>query len=207
MARGLKTQDWVRPAVYYGSLVPFVLLAVRAVTGSLGANPISEVLNQLGLLGLVFLIASLACTPLKIVFGWKWPIAVRRTLGLFAFFTILFHFFVYFFLDHQLAVAAVLRDIGERPFITLGFAALVLMVPLAVTSTKGSIKRLGAKRWRRLHKLAYVAGVLGVLHYFLRVKADASEPLMYGTVLAVLFLVRLFDWAQKRAAKRARAAT
>lgn len=198
-SRGLRTLDWVRPAVYYGSLMPFVLLAVRAVTGSLGANPIAEVMNQLGLLGLVFLIASLACTPLRIVFGLKWPVAVRRTLGLFAFFTILFHFFVYLVLDQALALGAVLRDVGERPFITLGFAALVLMVPLAVTSTKGSIKRLGAKRWRRLHKLAYVAGVLGILHYFLRVKSDTTEPLLYGSVLAALLLVRVVDWARRRA--------
>ncbi|TNF33268.1 MAG: sulfoxide reductase heme-binding subunit YedZ [Deltaproteobacteria bacterium] len=203
--RRLKTQDWVRPAVYYGSLVPLVLLAVRALTDRLGANPIAEVLNQLGLLGLVFLVASLACTPLKIAFGWKWPVAVRRTLGLFAFFTLLFHFVVYLVFDQQLDLAAVLRDVGERPFITVGLAGLVLMVPLAVTSTRGSLKRLGARRWQRLHRLAYLAGALGVVHYLLRVKADATEPLAYGAVLGVLFLVRLVDWARRRAARSARA--
>lgn len=198
-SRGLKVQELARSAVYFGSLMPFALLAVRTVTGDLGANPIAEVMNQLGLLGLVFLVASLACTPLRILFGWKWPLAVRRTLGLFAFFTIIFHFFVYLVLDQGLALGAVLADVGERPFITLGFAALVLMVPLAVTSTKGSVKRLGAKRWRRLHQLAYVVGVLGILHYLLRVKADATEPILYGSVLAALLLVRVVDWARRRA--------
>jgi sulfoxide reductase heme-binding subunit YedZ len=179
------------PAVVAGSLVPFVVLAWRAARGALGANPIATAMNQLGLLALVFLCASLACTPFKILFGWKWPIRVRKTLGLFGFFTALLHFLVYLVLDQVLQIRAVIEDVIERPFIAVGFTALVLLVPLALTSTKDALQRLGPVRWKRLHRLAYLAAGLGVLHYVLRVKADLREPLVYGAVLAALLGVRV----------------
>ncbi|MCC6522640.1 MAG: sulfoxide reductase heme-binding subunit YedZ [Polyangiaceae bacterium] len=191
-------RSWLEPAVVAGSLAPFVLLGARALGGTLGADPVAELLNQLGLLTLVFLVASLACTPLKILLGWKWPIAVRRTLGLFAFFTACAHFLVYLVLDRELALGAVVADVTERPFVTVGFAALVVLVPLAVTSTKRALQRLGPRRWRWLHRLAYVAGVLGVVHYFIRVKKDTTEPLVYGAVLALLFAVRIGDAVHKQ---------
>jgi methionine sulfoxide reductase heme-binding subunit len=186
------------PAVVAGSLAPFAVLAWSAYRGRLGANPIATAMNQLGLLALVFLCASLACTPLKILFGWKWPIRVRKTLGLFGFFTALGHFLVYLVLDQVLVLSAVVEDVLERPFIAVGFTALVLLVPLALTSTKEALQRMGPKRWKRLHRLAYVAASLGIVHYVLRVKADLHEPLLYGAVLATLFGVRVVDAVRAR---------
>ena len=147
---------------------------------------------------MVFLLASLSCTPLKVVLGWKWPLRIRKTLGLFAFFTALSHFVVYSALDQGLAVSAIWQDIVKRPFITLGMAGLLSMLPLAVTSTKEALQRLGPKRWKLLHRLAYVAAAAGVAHYFLRVKKDIREPLIYGAVLALLLGVRLLNWLRRR---------
>lgn len=192
--------DWLVPAVVAGSLMPYVWLAYRAWRGALGANPISTALNQLGLLALIFLLASLACTPLKLLFGFKWPIRIRKTLGLFGFWTALCHFFVYFALDQVLSVSTVLEDIAKRPFITVGAAALLLLTPLAITSTKQALQRLGAKRWRRLHKLAYLAAALGAIHYYMRVKQDTREPLVYAAVLAILLGVRLISWLRTQRA-------
>jgi sulfoxide reductase heme-binding subunit YedZ len=182
---------WLKPAVFTGALVPLAALALRASRHTLGANPIAEVLNQLGLLALVFLVASLACTPLKAIAGWTWPIRIRKMLGLHAFFYACLHFLTYAAVDQGLKIAAIAGDIVKRPFILVGFVALVLLVPLAITSTARMLKRLGAARWKRLHRLAYVAGILGVVHFFLRVKKDVSEPLVYGVVLGVLFAVRI----------------
>lgn len=181
-----------------GSLIPFAVLLWHAARGELGANPIATAMNQLGLLALVFLCASLACTPLKILFDWKWPIRVRKTLGLFAFFTALAHFLVYLVLDQVLVLPAIVADVLERPFIAVGFTALLLMVPLALTSTKNALQRLGPKRWKRLHRLAYVAGGLAIVHYVLRVKADLHEPLVYGAILAAFFAVRAIDAVRSR---------
>ncbi len=191
--------DWLVPAVVTGSLLPYLVLVVQASRGALGANPISTALNQLGLLALLFLLASLVCTPLKLVFGWKWPLRVRKTLGLFGFYTALCHFFVYFALDQVFAIAAVWDDVIKRPFITIGLAALLLLIPLAVTSTKAALQRIGAKRWQRLHKLAYLAAGLGCLHYYMRVKQDTREPLLYASVLVLLLGIRLVSWLRKRA--------
>jgi sulfoxide reductase heme-binding subunit YedZ len=199
--RSAKPLDWLEPAVITGSLVPFVALAWRAFAGRLGANPIATAMNQLGLLALLFLLACLSCTPLKIAFGWKWPLKVRRTLGLFAFGTALLHFLVYLVLDQVLMLRAVIADIVERPFILAGFSALLVMVPLALTSTKRALQRMGPKRWQRLHRLVYLAGVLGALHYLLRVKQDVTEPLIYGAVLTLLLAVRLVDLVRRRRAR------
>ncbi|HEY2408227.1 MAG TPA: protein-methionine-sulfoxide reductase heme-binding subunit MsrQ [Polyangiaceae bacterium] len=182
---------WLGPAVIAGSLVPFASLAHRALAHRLGANPVATALNQLGLLALVFLIASLSCTPLKIALGWTWPVRVRRTLGLFCFFTALCHFLVYFCLDQAFSLAAFLADVEKRPFISLGFTALLLLVPLALTSTKRSVTRLGFRAWQRLHQLAYLVGVLAVVHFYLRVKADHTEPLLYAAILGFGFGLRI----------------
>ena len=192
--------DWLVPAVVTGSLLPYGWLAYQAWRGGLGANPIATGLNQLGLLALIFLLSSLACTPLKQLFGIKWPLRIRKTLGLFGFYTALTHFFVYFALDQVLNVSAVLEDIVKRPFISIGAAALLILTPLALTSTKKALQRLGPKRWKRLHRLAYLAAGLGVIHYYMRVKQDAREPLIYAAVLAVLLAVRLVTWLRRRRA-------
>ncbi|HTA92184.1 MAG TPA: protein-methionine-sulfoxide reductase heme-binding subunit MsrQ [Polyangiaceae bacterium] len=182
--------NWLVPAVVTGALVPFASLAWRIQQHRLGANPVATALNQVGLLALIFLIASLSCTPLKIAFGWTWPLRVRRSLGLCAFFSALLHFFVYWGLDQNLAIRSVLKDIVKRPFIAVGFLALLLLMPLAVTSTKRAVARLGFARWQSLHRLAYLTGALGVLHFYLRVKADHTQPILYGLVLVLGFALR-----------------
>src|SRR6185503_19357242 len=171
---------WLKPAVFAGALIPVGGLALRAYAGTLGANPIAEGLNQLGLLALIFLIASLTCTPLKTLTGWSWPIRIRKMLGLFGFFYESMHLLTYAGLDQTLDFKAILKDIAERKFILVGFLAFLLLVPLAITSTAKMVKRLGFAAWKRLHRPAYVAPTLGVLHFVLRVKKDLTEPLIYG---------------------------
>ncbi|MCP3145107.1 protein-methionine-sulfoxide reductase heme-binding subunit MsrQ [Pyxidicoccus xibeiensis] len=199
-------QPWLNPALTAGGLAPLLMLAVQGPRGDLGANAIEAALHQTGLLALVLLLASLACTPLRLVFKWTWPARVRRTLGLLAFTYACAHFLVYAVLDQGLALGAILEDIGKRPFITVGFTALVLLVPLAVTSTKAWVRRLGFPRWQRLHRLAYVAAALGVVHFVWRVKKDATEPLIYGAVLALLLAIRVGEATRKRRVRAAAAA-
>ena len=181
---------WLQPAVLVGALVPLADMIARAVLGKLGANPIAEVLNRLGLLALIFLIASLACTPVKLMFEVGWPIRLRRTLGLLSFAYASLHLGVYVLLDRRGAPESLLEDVLKRPFIAVGTLAFALLVPLAATSTAASVKRLGAARWRKLHRLAYLAAGLGALHFIWRVKRDLSEPLTYAALLAFLLLVR-----------------
>jgi sulfoxide reductase heme-binding subunit YedZ len=197
-ARSSTPDAWLKPGLFIGALVPLASIAVRALTGSLSANPIAEVENELGLAALIFLIASLACTPARHVFGWTWPPRIRRELGLFAFAYAALHFFVYVLLDQSLDLTAIVEDVLKRPFITVGFGALVLLVPLTITSRKSSIRRMGFARWQRLHQLAYVAGVLAVIHFIWRVKIDVSQPLTYAAALSVLLLVRVLFWVARR---------
>jgi sulfoxide reductase heme-binding subunit YedZ len=178
--------------------VPLAALALAAARGQLGADPIAAAMNQLGLLALVLLVASLAATPLKVLSGWTWPIRIRKALGLLAFAYACAHLLTYAGLDQGLDLGAIYGDITKRPFILAGFAAFTLLVPLAVTSTARMLKRLGFVWWKRLHRLAYVAGTLGVVHFFLRVKKDATEPLIYGALLALLFAVRAGAWLKER---------
>ncbi len=184
---------WLKPAVFSGGLVPLAAIAYQWARGNLGANPIAEALNRLGLVALVLLVLSLACTPLKLLLGWSWPLRVRRLLGLQAFAYATLHVLTYVGLDQVLDFAAIFADIVKRPFILVGFLAWLLLVPLALTSTKGMVQRLGFKRWKLLHRLVYLIALLGVVHFWLRVKADVSEPLTYGIVLVLLLLVRAVD--------------
>ncbi|NVJ03264.1 sulfoxide reductase heme-binding subunit YedZ [Myxococcus sp. AM009] len=197
---------WLNPALVVGGLSPLLMLAVQGPRGELGPNAIEAALHQTGLLALVLLLASLACTPLRLVAGWTWPARVRRTLGLLAFTYAAAHFLVYAVLDQGLAWGTLWADVTERPFITVGFAALVLLVPLAVTSTQRWVRRLGFPRWQRLHRLAYVAAALGVVHFVWRVKKDVTEPLIYGAVLALLLAIRVGEALRKRRARAAAAA-
>jgi methionine sulfoxide reductase heme-binding subunit len=196
---------WLNPAVLAGGLAPLALMALQGAQGNLGPNVIEAVLNQTGLLALVFLVGSLACTPLKLLFGWTWPIRVRKLVGLMAFGYAVVHFLTYAVADQGLALRPILEDITKRKFIAVGFLALVLLVPLALTSTNAAVRRMGFPAWKRLHRLAYVAGALGVIHFVWRVKKDHTEPFIYGAVLALLLGIRAVD-AVRNKRRRARPA-
>jgi sulfoxide reductase heme-binding subunit YedZ len=206
MARSAASR-WRRRALKLGiglaAMAPPAVTVLRFFTGGLGANPIAEAMNQLGLWTLVLLLAALACTPAKTLFGWNWPLAVRRLLGLCAFATGCLHFLTYFVLDQFFDFSAIGEDIVKRKFITVGFLAFVLLIPLAVTSTKGWVKRLGFPQWKRLHRLAYVATAAGVVHFIWRVKADLAEPLIYAGVFALLMGIRAVTWWKAQRAVRA----
>lgn len=189
---------WLNPGIVVGALAPLGAIVLRAPSGGLGANPIAEALNQLGLTALVLLLASLACTPLKTLLGWTWPMRVRRTVGLLAFLYAALHVAVYAGLDQALDWRAMAADVAKRPFILVGFATFVLLVPLALTSTAASVRRLGYVRWKRLHALVYAAAILAVVHFIWRVKLDIREPALYGAVLGALLLVRVVSWQRKR---------
>lgn len=194
---------WLKPAVFTGALVPFFALVAGAFRGTLGANAIAEGLNQLGLLALTLLVASLTCTPLKTLTGWTWPLRLRKMLGLFAAFYAWLHLLTYAGLDQGLDLKAIGKDIAERSFIWLGFLAFLLLVPLTLTSTAGMVKRLGFTWWKRLHRLAYVAATLGGIHFVLRVKKDVTEPAIYGAILGLLFAIRIGSYLREKAAPAA----
>jgi len=175
-------------------LVPLAMLALETfgVAGlSLGANPIEELIHRFGKWGLRFLLITLAVTPLRHLTGKNWLIRFRRMLGLFAFFYVLMHFLTYAGLDQRFDLPVILEDIVERPYITIGFTALLLLIPLAVTSTNSMMKRLG-RRWQKLHRLVYVIAILGVWHFYWQVKLDTFEPLIYSAILAVLLGYRIW---------------
>jgi sulfoxide reductase heme-binding subunit YedZ len=170
--------------------VPAASLAWTAAFGDLGANPIETATHATGEWALRLLLATLAVTPLRRLLGWSWLAPQRRTLGLAAFAYATVHFLIWSVLDNGLDWAGIVEDIAERPFVTAGFAAFVSMIPLAITSTRGWIKRLG-RRWVALHRLAYVAAALAVLHFVWLVKKDLREPLVYAAVLGVLLGIRV----------------
>lgn len=183
-----------KPLVFLLCLIPLLILlaGVFSFAGQgLGANPIEEMLHTLGRWGLKFLLLTLAITPLRRWTGWHWLTGFRRMLGLFAFFYVVLHFAVYAVLDQGLDIAVIVEDVLKRPYITLGMAGLLLLVPLAVTSTKGMMRRLG-RNWQKLHRLVYVIAVLAVWHYYWQVKLDTLEPTLYALILAGLLGVRVY---------------
>jgi methionine sulfoxide reductase heme-binding subunit len=184
---------FLKPAIFLGSLFPVLALAIRAARGQLGADPIATALNQLGLIALTFLIATLACTPLKVISGWTWPIRIRRMLGLFAFFYACLHVVTYAGIDQGFDWKAILADVTKRKFIFVGFSAFVLLIPLAATSTNAMVRRLGFARWKLLHRLAYASAILGVIHFIWRVKKDVTQPVTYGVILGILFAIRILN--------------
>lgn len=194
----------LKPAVWIGGLLPLALLLFAGATGGLQADPVKDITHRTGKAALTLLLCSLAVTPVRRLSGWNGVIAARRPLGLFAFFYAVIHFFIYLG-DQGFSFHYIAEDIAKRPYATVGFTALVLLTPLAVTSTKGWIRRLG-KRWTRLHRLVYVAGVLGVIHFLWSVKKDVREPLIYMGVLAVLLALRVPGWLETRRKSRAGAA-
>lgn len=183
-------RSWLKPAVFVVCLMPLLLLGWRAFADVLGANPIETITHRTGEWTLRFLLLTLLMTPLKRFAGWQWPIRLRRMLGLYAFFYACLHLATYVWLDQFFLWDEIWLDILDRPFITVGMLAFVLLVPLAATSNRSMIRRLG-KGWKRLHRLAYVAPLLGVLHFWWLVKADVLEPFVYAALLAVLLLARL----------------
>ena len=191
----------LKPAVFILSLVPFGLLVRDGLWGDLGANPIEEITHRTGTWTLTFLLITLSVTPARRLPGLNRLIQVRRMLGLFAFFYASLHFLTYLALDQFFAFGAIIEDIAERPYITAGFTAFVLLIPLALTSTNAMIRRLGGKRWRRLHRLVYVAAAVGVLHFVWLTKADYRRPTIYAAVL--LFLLGYRVWYRYRRSRRA----
>jgi sulfoxide reductase heme-binding subunit YedZ len=192
----------VAKIVVFGSCsLPLAILALRAagLGASLGPNPVETVMDVLGGWGLRLLLITLAVTPLRVLLGAPLLAGLRRMLGLFAFSYIALHFLVWITLDRWLDARAVLEDIAKRPFITVGLTALLLLIPLAVTSTAGWMRHLG-RRWQRLHRLIYPAAILGCVHYWWQVKADLREPLLYATILLLLL-----GWRLHRARASARA--
>jgi len=185
----MKPRRILKPALFIACLLPAAWLLFALLTDRLGANPIEAVTHETGQWTLRLLLLTLLMTPLRQRFGWAWPIRVRRMLGLFAFFYAGLHLLTYLWLDQFFFWDEIMRDIIKRPFITVGMLGLLLLVPLAVTSTNGMMRRLG-RNWKRLHRLAYVVPVLGVLHYLWLVKADLREPLVYAVLLLVLLWQR-----------------
>jgi sulfoxide reductase heme-binding subunit YedZ len=180
------------------SSLPFLYLGVKTFRGELTANPVEFLQHQTGDWTLRFLIFTLCITPLRKLLNLPELIRFRRMLGLFAFFYVCLHFLTYLGPDQSFHFAGMLQDVAKRPFITVGFAAFVLLIPLAFTSTAGWIRRLGGKRWRALHRSIYGCAVLGVVHYYWLVKSDVRKPLFYGVVVGILLLWRLISWMRKR---------
>jgi sulfoxide reductase heme-binding subunit YedZ len=191
----------LKTVVWAICLTPLALLAKRALTGGLGANPIEFITHKTGFWALTFLVASLAVTPLRRITHWNEAIKFRRLIGLFAFFYALLHFTTYIVLDQFFDFHAITEDIVKRPYITVGFVAFVCLLALALTSTKGSIRRLG-KRWTTLHRVVYAAGALAVLHFYWKrsAKHNTSEPLVFAAILAVLLIARLPLFARRKRA-------
>jgi methionine sulfoxide reductase heme-binding subunit len=187
----VKSVRVVKPFVFLAGLLPVAYLAYGAVMDTLGADPIAEITHQTGDWTLRLLAATLLITPLRRLTGWNWLIRYRRMIGLFAFFYGSLHFLTYVWLDQFFAWHDIVKDVAKRPFITVGFSAFVLLIPLAVTSTTGWIRRLGGKRWNLVHRLVYVSASLGVIHYYWLVKADTTRPVRYGMIIGTLLAARV----------------
>ena len=194
--------SYLKPVAFIICLIPFGQLLIRAYTNDLGANPIETITRFTGSWSLLILLATLAVTPLRRLTGWNELIRYRRMLGLFAFSYAALHFATYMILDLYFDFSAIAKDILKRPYITVGFTALVFMISLAVTSTSTMIRRLG-KRWQQLHYLVYAIAILGVIHFYWLVKSDITRPAQYGLVLALLLGYRLYHkWFAAPAAQR-----
>ena len=181
-----------KPAVFIACLLPFVLVVgdLFEITGRLGANPIEEILDRFGNWSLRFILLTLAVTPVRRISGLNWLARFRRMFGLFTFFYVLMHFLTWLILDQGILLPAIIEDLAKRPFITVGFIALLLLTALAATSTAAIRRRMG-RHWQTLHNAVYVVGILGVWHYWWQVKKDITEPLVYAVILVVLLGARV----------------
>ncbi len=188
----MKDTRFSKFVLFVNALVPLALLLWDVYHKRVGANPLEFVTRTTGMLTLVFLLVTLAVTPVRKTTGLNWLVKFRRVLGLFAFFYGFLHLMTYIWFDRYFNLKSVPGDVASRPFITLGMAAFFLMLPLAITSTNKMVKRLGGKRWNKLHRLVYIAGVAGVLHFWMLVKSDTRLPLTFGFILLLLLGHRLF---------------
>lgn len=203
-ARGFKLpRAFDKPLVFVLCLLPAAWLVFSAFSDRLGANPVEALSHRSGDWTLRFLLITLAVTPLHRQFQWPRLVALRRMLGLYAFFYAGLHFLIYLVLDRGLLMSEIIKDIGKRPYITIGFTALLLLVPLAATSNRYMIRRLG-RNWKRLHRLVYIIAIFGVVHYLWLVKSDLTEPLIYLIILAILFALRVPIWRQQWVASTSR---
>jgi sulfoxide reductase heme-binding subunit YedZ len=193
----------LKGAVFIACLLPLALLVRGALADALGPNPIEAITLTTGRWALRLLLVTLAVTPVRRLTGWNRLIAFRRMLGLFAFFYAALHFSTYLVLDHFFDWPTIAEDIAKRPFITVGFAAFVLLVPLAATSTTAWVRRLG-RRWQQLHRIIYISAALGVVHYIWKVKSDLRSPLRYAAILAALLLFRAIWSLRARAVAHSR---
>lgn len=196
--RKILASKWSKPAIFLMGLLPAAAIAWPFVRGSLVPNVVEFLQHSTGDWTLRFLVFTLAITPLRKLTGWSELIRFRRMLGLFAFFYACLHFLTYLGPDQSFDLASMWRDVAKRPFITVGFTAFVLLLPLALTSTAGWIRRLGGRRWQRLHQAIYAIASLGVIHYYWLVKSDVRKPLFYGALVLLLLAWRGFLWMQKR---------
>lgn len=191
----------IKALVFIAALLPFLMLVLDAVNDALGANPVEAITRNTGDWTLYFLCITLAVTPLRRLTQWQWLLRLRRMLGLYAFFYAVLHFTAFLWFEHFFDVAEMWKDVVKRPFITVGFLAFVLLIPLAATSTNGMVKRLGAKRWQALHRAIYPIALLAILHFWwMRAgKNDFAEPILFGSIVAGLLLMRVY-WrmTQKR---------
>jgi sulfoxide reductase heme-binding subunit YedZ len=190
----------LRALLFAAALLPLARLIWLGLHDGLGANPVEFVIRSLGTWTLVLLVVTLSVTPLRLATGWAWPMRLRRMFGLFTFFYAVLHLLAWLGLDQWFDAAAIWKDVAKRPYITVGFAALLLLVPLAVTSTNGWVRRLGGRNWQRLHRLVYLIAPLAVLHFWWQkaAKNDIGEPLVYALIVAALLGLRLARWARGR---------
>lgn len=188
---------WIKPPVFVLCLLPFLHLVWRGFHQDLGANPVEAIQTTTGQWTLNFLVITLCISPLRQAIHQPWLIRFRRMFGLFAFFYVCLHFTSYIWLDQSFDLKSILKDVAKRPFITAGFTAFVLLIPLALTSTAGWIRRLGGKRWQQLHRLIYVSAIAGGVHYYWKVKSDVRLPVLYLTMIGLLLAVRV--WTRFRA--------
>ena len=196
--RAILVSKWTKVAAFLICLIPFADLLWRFIKGNLGINPVETLQHGTGDWTIRFIVFTLCITPFRKLFKLPDLIRFRRMLGLFAFFYVSLHFLTYLGPDQSFDLSGMWKDVAKRPFITVGFTAFVLLIPLAVTSTAAWIRRLGGKRWQMLHRSIYVAAVCGVIHYYWLVKSDVRKPLFYGALVAILLLWRLGDWFFKR---------
>lgn len=194
----LLSSKWAKAALFLICLFPLGILGWRALHGNLTANPIEFITHTTGDWTLRFLVITLAITPLRKLLGLPELIRFRRMLGLFAFFYACLHFSTYIVLDKFFDFSEIWKDVAKRRYITVGFTAFVLLIPLAITSTAGWIRRLGGKRWQMLHRAIYISVTAGVIHYYWLVKSAVIKPLTYGAILGVLLTWRLGDWLLRR---------
>ena len=196
--RALLTSKWTKVAVFLICLIPFIELVWRIFTNRLGANPVEFLQHATGDWTLRFLVFTLCITPFRKLLHLPDLIRFRRLLGLFAFFYVCLHFLTYLGPDQSFDLAGMWKDVAKRPFITVGFLGFILLIPLALTSTAGWIRRLGGKRWQMLHRAIYVTAICGVIHYYWLVKSDVRKPVFYGVLVSLLLVWRVADWLVKR---------